>query len=160
MDAGGNFVCESKLVQVLDTDLTGKTYCVFGQGTWLFADPGASAGVSANPHSARVDFISSTQAIVTDIYDPVASILIPSYTMDDSGDDLGIGVVTYTVVGNLLTATYFADGESQSDSFIMTADGQVFAGGYFERSVDGGVDWWETVMVVGVQADSCDGLTE
>jgi hypothetical protein len=38
----------------------------------------------------------------------------------------------------------------------MTPDAQVLVGGFFERSVDVGVDWWETVMVVGVQATSCD----
>jgi len=69
-------------------DLTGATYCLFGQGTWLFADTGTSAEVTANPFAARLDFTSSTELTNTGIYDPVTHISIPSFTMVD-GQDLG-----------------------------------------------------------------------
>ncbi len=141
-----------------DADLTGKTYCLFGQGTWLFADPGVSASVTANPFLVRVDFTSSTQLTATTIYDPVTSILIPSYTMDDAVDDLGVEMLTYTVVGNLLTITFFEDGEADSSRFIMAADAQVFVGSFGQRGSDGTNQSWETGMMVGVQAANCDGL--
>ena len=141
-----------------DADLTGKTYCLFGQGTWLFADPGVSASVTANPFLVRVDFTSSTQLTATTIYDPITSILIPSYTMDDAVDDLGVEMLTYTVVGNLVTITFFEDGEADSSRFIIAADAQVFVGSFGQRGSDGTNQSWETGMMVGVQAANCDGL--
>jgi hypothetical protein len=159
MDASGRFICESILVQTLDTDLTDKTYCVFGQGTWLFADPGVSAGVTANPFIVRVDFTSSTELTATTIYDPVTGILIPSNTMHDSEDDLGVEMLTYTVLGNLLTITFFEDGEADSSRFVMAPDAQVFVGSFGDRGSDGTNQSWETGTMVGVQAANCDGLT-
>lgn len=148
-----SWVCETDLSP--DSDLTGTTYCVFGQGTWLSAENGVSAEVTANPFNVRLDFTSSTQASSTGIYDPFTSIRIPSLTMVDD-DDLGDETGTYTVVGNLLTLTFTDNGESETNSYIMTPDRQVFVGGFFERSVDGGVNFWETGMIVGVQAANCE----
>ncbi len=146
-------------------DLTGATYCIFGQGTWLFADvsPGVSASVTANPFAARLDFTSSTQLTVTQIYDPVKHILIssifPFLALIDDGEDLGDESLTYTVVANLLTITFFENGESGTSRFIMTPDAHVFVGGFAEEGIDGTVESWETGMIVGVRAANCDGLT-
>jgi hypothetical protein len=87
-----------------DADLTGSTYCVFGQGIWLFADPGVSADITADPFTARLDFTSSTELTITRMSDPFAWISIPSYTMHDSVD-LGGRRIIKKVVGNLLTLT-------------------------------------------------------
>ena len=134
-------------------DLTGATYCLFGQGTWLSA--GNSAGtVTANPFAARLDFTSSTQLTVTGIYDPIGTIDIPSLTMVFEEDTGGVAG-TYTLVANLLSIIV----DSETVSFIMTPDAQTFVGGFFEQSVDSGVDIWETGMIVGVQAANCDGVT-
>ena len=135
-------------------NLDGATYCLFGQGTWLFADPGVSASVTANPFAARLDFTSSTQLTITGIYDPFTSINIPDYTMVDD-DDLGAPeMATYTVVANLLAITV----DSETISFIMTPDAQVFVRGFGERGSDGTVQSWETGIIIGVQAANCDGL--
>jgi hypothetical protein len=139
-----------------DADLSGTTYCLFGQGTWLSAGNN-SASVTANPFGRRLDFTSS-DVTNTRIYDPIGSIRFPSHTMvfeEDFGDPMG----TYIVVGNLLTLTFSDNGESETISFIMTPDGQGFVGGFFERSGDDGVDIWETGMIIGVRAANCDGLT-
>jgi len=137
-------------------DLTGATYCLFGQGTWLSA--GNTAGtVTANPFAATLNFTSSTQLTVTGIYDPIGTIDIPSLTIvveEETGGDAG----TYTVVGNLLTLTFLDNGDSETSRFIMTSDAQTFVGGFFEQSDDAGVDIWETGMIVGVRAANCDGL--
>jgi hypothetical protein len=133
------------------TDLTGKTYCVFGQGTWLNAGNG-SAAVYANPHSAKAEFTSATEVTVTQRFDPYSSIVLPDYVMQDVNENWGTATGTYTVSGNLLTVTL----GGEDATMWMTTDAQVLVNGYFERSVDSGVDWWETVITVGVQADSCD----
>ena len=75
--------------------------------------------------------------------------------MHDS-EDLGSETAIYAVVGNLLTLTVSGNGESETISFIMTPDAQVFASGFAERGSDGTVQSWETGMIVGVQAASCD----
>jgi len=150
-----SWVCETDLLP--DSDLTGTTYCLFGQGTWLFADPGVSATITANPFAARLDFTSSTEVTSTGIYDPFSSVHFPSRTMVDD-DDLSNETGTYTVVGNLLTLTSTDDGESETTSFIMTPDQQVFVSGFFERAMDGTLETWETGMIVGVRAANCDGL--
>jgi hypothetical protein len=137
-------------------DLTGATYCLFGQGTWLSAGNG-TGNVTANPFAATLNFTSSTQLTVTPIYDPIGTIDIPSLTVvveEDTGGDAG----TYTVVGNLLTLTFLDNGESETSRFIMTPDAHTFVGGFFEQSGDSGVDIWETGMIVGVHASNCDGL--
>ena len=152
-----NWICATDLSP--DADLTGAIYCLFGQGTWLFADPGVSAGVTANPFIVRVDFTSSTQLTATTISDPITGISIPSYTMNDAEDDLGVEMLTYTVVGNLVTITFSEDGEAESSRFIMSSDAQVFAGGFGQRGSDGTQQSWETGMIIGVQAANCDGLT-
>ena len=139
-----------------DADLTGSTYCIFGQGTWLFAEPGVSATVTANPFSARLDFTSATQLTVTGIYDPITSLHFPFLTLVDDEDDLGAETITYTVVGNVLTLIFTDNGESEAASFTMTPDAQVFVSGFFERSMDADLEAWETGMIVGVQAASCD----
>ena len=139
-------------------NLTGATYCLFGQGPWLFADTGVSASITANPFAARLDFTSSTELTNTGMYDPVTSIAFPPITIID-GEDLGDETGTYTVVGNLLTLTFLDNGDSETISFIMTPDAQVFVGGFFEQSDDSGVGIWETGMIVGVRAANCDGLT-
>jgi hypothetical protein len=135
-----------------DADLTGKTYCMFGQGTWLNAGNGA-AEIYSNPFSYRLDFTSATEFTVTGIYDPYVWIALPDYTMGD-GDDTGAGTGqgTYTIVGNRLTVGIGGEG----GNFYMTPDARVFVRGFFERTAGGGVDWWETGIVIGVQADSCD----
>ena len=134
-----------------DTDLTGKTYCVFGQGTWLNAGNG-SAEIYTNPHSAGADFTSATEVTVTQRYDPYSKIVLPDYIMVDGEDTWGSAQGTYTVLGNQLTFTF----GGEDSTFLMTPDAQVLLTGYFERSTNGGVDWWETVMTVGIQATSCD----
>ena len=139
-------------------NLTGATYCLFGQGTWLSAGNG-TGNDTANPFAATLDFTSSTQLTVTPIYDPIGTIDIPSFTMvveEDTSGEMG----TYTVVGNLLTLTFLDNGESETSRFIMTPDAQTFVGGFFEQSDDSGVDIWETGMIVGVRAANCDGLIE
>ncbi len=140
-------------------NLTGATYCVFGQGTWLFADPGVSANITANPFAARLDFTSSTEFTATGIYDPLSSMHFPSLTLVDDDDLSGPEMGTYTVIANLLTVTVTDNGESETISGIMSPDGQVFVGGFFERAMDGTLETWETGMIVGVQAANCDGLT-
>ncbi len=146
-----------------EADLTGTTYCLFGQGTWLFADTGVSAEVTANPFLVRLDFTSSTQLTATTIYDPVTHILIssvpPFFAMFDE-EDLAPESLTYTLVGNLLTITFFENGESETSRFIMTPDAQTFVGGFFERSGEGNINIWETGMIVAVRAANCDGLIE
>ena len=134
-----------------DADLTGKTYCIFGQGTWLVAGNGGAA-VVANPFSHRVDFISATEFAIEPIYDPYSWIVMPNYIMGDAVDSLDPEMGTYTIVGNRLTAT--VDGEDAT--FYMTPDAQVIVSGTFERSNNAGVDWWETAMIIGIQAASCD----
>ena len=135
-----------------DTDLTGKTYCVFGQGTWLNAGNG-SAEIVSNPHSSRVDFTSATEVTVTRRYDPYSKIVLPGYIMVDAEDIWGpVAQGTYTVFGNQLTLTF----GGEDSTALMTPDARVLVNGYFERSAGGGVDWWETVMTVGIQAISCD----
>ena len=155
-----SWICATDLSP--DADLTGAIYCLFGQGTWLFADPGVSAGVTANPFIVRVDFTSSTQLTATTISDPITGISIssiaPFFTIGDSVDDLGVEMLTYTVVANLLTITFFEDGEADSSRFIMAADAQVFVGSFGQRGSDGTNQSWETGMMVGVQAANCDGL--
>ena len=133
------------------TDLTGKTYCVFGQGTWLNAGNG-SAEVYVNPHSAKAEFTSATEVTVTQRFDPYSWIVLPDYVMQDLDENWGTATGTYTVSGNLLTVTL----GGEDSTMWMTTDAQVLVNGYFERSVDNGVDWWEAVLAVGVQADSCD----
>lgn len=140
-----------------DADLTGTTYCIFGQGTWLFAEPDVSASITANPFAARLDFTSPTELTSTGIYDPVTSIVFPPIAINDVSD-LSDDFGTYTVVGNLLTVTVTDNGESETTPFIMTPDAQVFVGGFFERAADGDLQTWETGMVVGVRAANCDGL--
>ena len=157
MDANGRFICESKLVQSLNADLTGKTYCLFGQGYYLTAEAGVSASVEFEPYSSRLDFTSPTELTITGIYGPYSRVGFPSYTMVDGVDDSGGSVMgTYTVVGNQLTITEDDNGDIEMNSYTMTPDGQVFVTGSFERSVFGGVDIWETTIEVGVRADSCD----
>ena len=138
-----------------DSDLTGATYCLFGQGTWLLAEPGVSAEVVVNPFAARLDFTSPTELTSTAIYDPVTSIAFPPPTIIDD-DDLGNETGTYTVVGNLLTLTFLDNGDTETAPFIMTPDANVFVGGSFERGGDGDVESWETAMIVGVRAANCD----
>lgn len=133
------------------TDLTGKTYCVFGQGTWLNAGNG-SAAVVANPFSHRLDFTSATEFTSSPRYDPYSWISFPDYIMGDEVDDLALGMGTYVVAWNRLTLSTDEDNET----LYMSPDGQVLIGGFFERSVDAGVDWWETGMIVGVRAANCD----
>jgi len=133
-------------------DLTSATYCLFGQGTWLFAEPGESASITANPFAARLDFTSSTELTITGIYDPVTGITFPPITINDDSDLGDPEPGTYTLVGNLLTIT--ADGESTS--FIMTPDAQGFVGGFAERAMDGDLETWETGMIIGVRAANCD----
>jgi len=140
---------EAELARVSpDADLTGTTYCIFGQGSWLFAEEEVSAEVVFNPFHARVDITSPTEFTVTDVYDPITSIAFPSFTMVDDDDFSDPATGTYTVVGNVLTV--------DEQSFYMTPDAQVLVGGFFERSVDVGVDAWETGIIVGVRAASCD----
>ncbi len=147
-------------------DLTGATYCLFGQGTWLFGDPLVSVSVTANPFAARLDFTSSTQLTVTGIYDPVQHVFIsgsvpPFLDLVDDGDDLGDPEAgTYTLVANLLTLTTTDGQETETISFIMTPDAQTFVGGFAQPGIDGTVKSWETGMVVGVRAANCDGLVE
>jgi predicted permease len=143
-----------------DADLTGATYCLFGQGTWLFADPGVSAAVTANPFLVRVDFISPTQLTATTFSDSITGILIPDNTMHDSEDDLGVEMLTYTVVANLLTINFSENGEDDSSRFIMAPDAQVFVGSFGDRGSDGTNQSWETGIIVGVQAANCDGLVD
>ena len=134
-------------------DLTGATYCLFGQGTWLFADPGESIGVTANPFAARLDFTSSSEIAITGIYDPVTDISFPPAAMVDREDLDDPGMGTYTLVGNLLTIT---QGGDETTSFIMTPGAQVFVGGFAERGKDDTVQSWETGMIIGVRAANCD----
>ena len=141
--------------QTPDADLTGTTYCLFGQGTWLSAGNG-SASVTANPFSARLDFTSSTQVTVTGIYDRISSLQLPSLTITDAVDPFAPEMLTYTVVGNRLAIAFTDNGDVDTSDFTMTPDAQVFVGGFFERSVDVGVDFWETGMIVGVRAASCN----
>lgn len=133
------------------TDLTGKTYCVFGQGTWLSAGNG-SAAVYANPHSAKAEFTSATEVTVTQRFDPYSWIVLPDYIMYDEDDSWGTAVGTYTVIGNQVTVTL----GGEDSTMWMTPDANVMLNGYFERGLHEGVDWWETVITVAVQADSCD----
>ena len=135
-----------------DTDLTGKTYCAFAQGIWLNAGSG-SAGIFSNQHSFRLDFTSTTQVTATARYDLYSGIVLPDYIMVDGVDGSGIGEGTYTVIGNKLTLTF---GGEVAATILITPDARVLLTGYFERSAGGGRDWWETVMVVGIQATSCD----
>jgi hypothetical protein len=141
-------------------DLTGKTYCLFGQGSWLSAKEGDWAKVTFNPFLARLDFTSPTEGTGTGIYDLYSSILFPDYTMvdEDDLDDPESG--TYTLVGNLLTLFGSDNGESETGSFIMTPDGQVFIQVFGQRTGDVSGEWWETGIVIGVQAANCDGLIE
>ena len=134
-------------------NLTGATYCLFGQGTWLFADPGNSIAVTANPFAVRLNFTSSTELAITEIYYAATDISFPPAAISDREnlDEPGMG--TYTLVGNLLTIT---QGGDESTSFIMTPDAQVFVGGFAERGEDGNVQSWETGMLIGVRAANCD----
>jgi len=147
-------------------DLTGTTYCLFGQGSWLGASPvGAPqedkwAEVYFNPFLHRLDFTSPTEVAGTDIYDLYSSVRIPDYTMADADDSDDPESGTYTLVGNLLTLFGSDNGESEIGSFIMTPDGQVFVSVFGQRSHMTYGDWWETGMVIGVRAANCDGLIE
>ena len=135
-------------------NLTGATYCLFGQGTWLFADPVLDVvGVTVNPFAARLDFTSSMELTITRIYDPITGIQFPPAAIGDS-DDLGNPAMgTYTLVGNLLTIT----ADSETTSFIMTPNAEVFVGGFALRGDDGGTNQsWKTGMIIGVRAANCD----
>jgi hypothetical protein len=77
---------------------------------------------------------------------------------EDDLDDPESG--TYTLVGNLLTLFGSDNGESETGSFIMTPDGQVFIQVFGQRTGDVSGEWWETGIVIGVQAANCDGLIE
>ncbi len=154
MDAGGNFVCESKLVQVLDTDLTGKIYCVITQGIILHAEAGDSAQVYLNPIRHRVDFTSATQLTVTNTYSPVTSVDFPSYTMSDE-DESEVTEGTYNIVGNQLAVTLEEDEGSYTTFLTLTPDGHVFIGSRTERESDEGFEGFGTYIHIGVQADSC-----
>ncbi len=136
------------------TDLTDKTYCLLGQGTWLSAGNG-TASVTANPYKARLDFTSSTQLTSTGVYDPVSTINLPAYTMVDEPDPSVPEMGTYTVVGNRLSLTFLDEGESETADLILSPDGRVIIFGAFERSEDAGVEFWETEILVGVQAAGC-----
>jgi hypothetical protein len=140
-------------------DLTGKTYCFFGHGSWLGASEGDWAKVYFNPWWSRVDFTSPTEFSAADIYDNYASVLFPDYTMVDADDSSDPFTGTYTLVGNLLTVFVEDDGIRQIGSFIMTPDGQAFFNLFAERSHMAYGDWWETGLMFGVQAENCDGLT-
>jgi len=138
-------------------DLTGTTYCLFGQGSWLSVAEGLSAKVTFNPFLYRVDFTSPTEFSASSMYDIYTRVLIPDYTIvveDQHSDDRAFG--TYTVVGNLLTTFSDDNGDPQIHSHLMTPDGQVFISGF---GVQAGDDRWETGIEIGVRAANCDGLT-
>ena len=158
MDAAGRFVCESKLVQVLDTDLTGKTYCLITQGIELIAEGGLSAQVELHPLNTRMDFTSPTQVTVMDIAGPLASLNFPSYTMSDRGD-FQVSEGTYTMVGSQLAVTLDDDDDDDDAttlSLTLTPDGQAFIGSLTWRGVEEGYDAFGNHIMMGVQADSCD----
>lgn len=154
MDVSGNFVCESKLARVLDTDLTGKTYCVRAQGTALIAEAGLAAQVELNPFHTRVDFTSPTQLTITDVFGPNVAVGFPSYTMSHE-DDAQVSEGTYTMVGNQLAVTIDDEGESLTLFFTLTPDGQVFIGGTAQRESAVGFEGFWTYIHIGVLADSC-----
>ena len=135
-----------------DGDLTGKTFCVFGQGSWLFAEENVSAQVIFNPFHARLEFTSPTAFTVTTLYDPITSLLfgfsMPFFPLVDD-EDVGDGVGTYTVVGNRLTLI-----SDEVQTFYITGDARVLVGGFFERAMDGDLETWETGIIVGVQTTS------
>jgi len=137
-------------------DLTGKTYCVYGQGSWLSAEDGVSADILSVALGAKLDFTSPTQLILSGIYDTYSTIHLPAMTMtpQDDGTDMGIG--TYTVVGNRLTVMHSIEGEPDSIDFLMTPDAQVLVYFNFGRENDGAVQTWNVETLVGVQAASCD----
>ena len=139
-----------------DADLTGKTYCIYGQGSWLTTEDGVWADILSGAGGLRLDFTSSTQLIVTGIYDIYSTIHLPDMTLipEDDGTDEGIG--TYTVVGNRLTIEHSIEGEPDSIDLLMTNDGQVLVYIGFGLENEGTVQTWNVETVVGVQADSCD----
>jgi hypothetical protein len=137
-------------------DLTGKTYCVYGQGSWLSAEDGVSAEILSVALGAKLEFTSPSELIVTGIYDIYSTIHLPAMTMipQDDGTDTGVG--TYTVVGNRVTVMHSNEGESDSLDFLMTPDGQVLVFIDFGLENDGTVQTWNVGTLVGVQATSCD----
>ena len=137
-------------------DLTGKTYCAFGQGSSLSAEAGVSAEVTSGAIGLRLDFTSPTQVTNTEVYDSTSTINLPANTITDNDDVDPPEIGTYTVVGNRLAVTFADNGESETTVFTLTPDGRVFVGAFFGRSVDGGVAGWENGMIIGVQAASCD----
>ena len=122
----------------------------------MSADNG-TAGVTANPFGVTIEFTSSTDLTATTTYDFPNTIIFPDKTLLVGDEEGGEELLTYTVVANLLTITFDENGESES-RFIMTPDGSVFVGGFFELS--GGDTFWESGMIVGVRAANCDGLIE
>ena len=135
-------------------DLTGITFCIFGQGSWLFAEEDVSADVIFNPFHAKVEITSSTDFTVTTLYDPITSLLFgfspPFFPLVDDAEDLGAEFGTYTVVGNRLTAVV----SDEVQTFYITGDARVLVGGFFERAMDGDLETWETGIIVGVQTTS------
>ncbi len=139
-------------LQTPATDLTSKTYCMFGHGIWLSAGT-TYTNVATNPFSARLDFTSSTELTLTTLFDPLSNISMPGYMMTDRADPLDPPYMgTYTVVGNLLTLNF----SGQTFDYTMANDSQSFIGGFFDRTNDAGVDNWETGLMVGVQGANCD----
>ena len=156
IDASGNLVCEPKLNQAPDTDLTGRTFCYINPFSELLADTGNSAEVTTGLVDGRLDFTSPTQFTNTELTDSTSAINLPANTMTNVDDVSAAEMGTYTVVGNRLALTFDDDGESQTIVVTLTSDGQVFVAGFFGRSVDGSINEAETGILVGVQADSCD----
>jgi hypothetical protein len=137
-------------------DLTGKTYCIYGQGSWLSAEDGVWADILSVALGLRLDFTSPTELIVTGIYDTYSTLNLPAMTMTPQDDETDTGIGTYTVVGNLLTFHSFREGESETGNFLMTPDGQVLVFIEFGLENDDAVQTWSVGTAVGVQATSCD----
>jgi len=137
-------------------DLTGKTYCIYGQASYLSAEDGVWADIISGMIGVRLEFTSPTQYIFTTIYDTGATIHLPAMTMTPEDDEPDVGINTYTVVGNRLTIMYPGGGDSDPIDFLMTPDGQVLILIDFERENDGTVQAWLVETLVGVQADSCE----
>lgn len=153
MDLGGNFVCESKLAQVLDPDLTGKTYCLFAQGVDLVAAENPNwADIEFGGFRSRMDFTSPTQVTHTIEYNSGSTIHLPANTITNI-DDVVVPVEgTYTVVGSQLAATFYEDGQPETGFATLTPDGQVFVFSFFRLL---GVNSSESQIIIGVQATSC-----